>query len=102
MPVQRRGSEKGSAEEDGDPMQRSGSGDGPGKAIKDRIKVTAMIKGERREVVLPLGGDVAALLRALGLPLITHIVIKGAYPIPTDEVLEDGDEIVLLETFSGG
>ncbi|MEW5937037.1 MAG: thiamine biosynthesis protein ThiS [Candidatus Thermoplasmatota archaeon] len=66
------------------------------------MRVTAKIKDVRREVTLPNGGDVAALLDALGLPLISYIVIRGSYPIPIDETLMDGDDLILLETFSGG
>ncbi len=51
---------------------------------------------------LPGGSTAQDLIVKLGVSLSTKIVMRGGMPIPSDEKLNDNDEIWVVETVSGG
>jgi len=55
-----------------------------------------------RAIELRAGATVADLLAAAGQGADSTLVIRGATPIPEDEVLQDGESLLLLSAFSGG
>ncbi len=42
------------------------------------------------------------LIKEFGLALDSTIIMKNGKPVPEDEVIEDGSEITLIRSFSGG
>ena len=53
-------------------------------------------------VELPEGATGLDLLRKLGLPPDAHLVVRGDIPIPVDEPLAEGEELLILSVVSGG
>ncbi len=66
------------------------------------IKITAKWKGQSTDMSLPGGSTAQDLITELGVSLSTKIVMRNGMPIPSDEKLNDGDEIIVVETVSGG
>jgi sulfur carrier protein ThiS len=78
---------------------------GPPLHLPERMKVTATILPTRKETVsveLGEGGTVEDLMRALSYLPDGWIAVKGDRPVPSDEVLSDGDEVKLFSVVSGG
>ncbi len=63
-----------------------------------------LLPTKRTKEVLELerGATVADAVRRLGLYPDGWVPVKGDGPIPTDAILEDGDEIKLISVVSGG
>lgn len=57
---------------------------------------------EDRSVALDDGAVVADLVRAVGESVDVMVALRGGRPIAEDEVLADGEAIVLLSAASGG
>jgi sulfur carrier protein ThiS len=69
------------------------------------MKVTVHLLPTRKEtriVNLPDDATVEMLVRSLGLLPDSWIALKGKTPLPTDDVLCDGDEVRLYSVVSGG
>ena len=67
-----------------------------------RVRVEPLPGGAEREIELPASACGADLVKALGLALDAHILVRGDDPIPEDEPLRDGERIRLLAVVSGG
>lgn len=57
---------------------------------------------EDRLVELPEGATAADLVHAVGESTDVIVSVRGKIPIPEDEVLVDGETILLLSAASGG
>jgi sulfur carrier protein ThiS len=55
-----------------------------------------------RVVDLPAGATVADLLEATGQQRDHVLVVRGRDPIPEDEAVRDGEQLLVLSAFSGG
>jgi sulfur carrier protein ThiS len=55
-----------------------------------------------RTVELGAGATVADLVRAVGESVDMMVAVRDRDPIPEDEALVDGEEIILLSAASGG
>lgn len=69
------------------------------------MQVTVQFRPRRqpdRVVDLPAGATVADLLEATGQQRDHVLVVRGRDPIPEDEALQEGDELLVLSAFSGG
>lgn len=55
-----------------------------------------------RPVALQDGATAADLIRAVGEPVHVIVAVRDGSPIPEDEVLRDGETILLLSAASGG
>ncbi len=51
------------------------------------------IKGNRK------GSEI---IKDLGLSIDSTILIKDGKPVPEDEIIEDGSELTVIKSFSGG
>ena len=67
-----------------------------------QIKVKVKWKEEELELKLAVGSTPVDAIKELGVNLSTKIVMRKNVPIPIDETLEDGDELWIIETVSGG
>ncbi|MEL9909489.1 MAG: hypothetical protein QW389_07950 [Desulfurococcus sp.] len=64
-----------------------------------KVKVT----GEQAPRILDAGGiSVSELLRRLGLSKSEHIVLREGVPLTEDDIIRDGDEVVVYLVKSGG
>ncbi|MGC8954095.1 MAG: hypothetical protein ACP5N5_05205 [Desulfurococcus sp.] len=64
-----------------------------------KVKVT----GEQAPRILDVGEiSVSELLRRLGLSKSEHIVLRGGIPLTEDDIIRDGDEVVVYLVKSGG
>jgi len=68
------------------------------------MKVTAELAPARqsRAADLPEGATGVDLLKALGLAVDAHLLVRGAVPIPEDEPLRNGETITVIAVASGG
>jgi len=68
------------------------------------MKVTADLVPARRTQAadLPEGATGADLLKALGLAVDAHLLVRGEVPIPEDEPLRSGERITVIAVASGG
>ncbi len=69
------------------------------------VRVHVSFRPRRREpesLALPEGATVQDLLEAVGQPIDGTVAVRAGRPVPEDAPLVDGDEIVLLSSFSGG
>jgi sulfur carrier protein ThiS len=69
------------------------------------MKVTFhMLPTSKQTKILELkeGAKVEDAVRALGLYPDAWIAVRGSNPIPSDEILANGDEIKLVSVISGG
>lgn len=69
------------------------------------MRVTVSFRPRRQEprtLEFPAGATIRDVLAATRQPSDHTLVIRGADPIPEDEPLRDGDDLVLLSAFSGG
>lgn len=69
------------------------------------MKVTVHLlptRKETRKLDLQNGSTAEQAIRAIGLLPDQWIPIRGDSPIPTDEILEDGDVLKLISVVSGG
>ncbi len=64
------------------------------------ISITGI--GETSQITMASGSTVEDVLGKLGLNVSAQIVLRGKTPIPIDEIVMDGDELRVIETFSGG
>ena len=67
-----------------------------------RVHARTVPMGEEAERELPAGSTAADLVRALDLPTVACLVLRGGAPLPIDEPLEDGDELEVVYVASGG
>ena len=67
-----------------------------------RVRVRLVPDGVVREVEVPEGARVRDVLRALGLEEGSHVVMVGGRPVPEDEALPGGGEVVVVRVLSGG
>ena len=67
-----------------------------------KIEVRVITGEGERAVSLPTGSIAEDVIKALGLNVSAQIVLRGKTPIPADEPVADGDELRIIETFSGG
>lgn len=67
-----------------------------------RVRARTVPQGGQAEEELPAGAVAADLVRALGLPTVACIVMRGGSPIPIDEPLADGDDLEVVYVASGG
>jgi len=72
------------------------------RARRSAIAVKVLARGKSRALRLHGRAKLSDLMAAMGWPLNSCIAVRDGVPIPSDEPLRDGDEIALLETFSGG
>jgi len=42
------------------------------------------------------------IIRELGFSIDSTIIIKDGKPLPEDEIIEDGSQITIIKSFSGG
>ena len=70
------------------------------KMTKIEISITGI--GEIRQITINSGATVEDVLKRLELNVSAQIVLRGKTPIPTDEIVMEGDELRVIETFSGG
>jgi sulfur carrier protein ThiS len=69
------------------------------------VRVRVEYRPRRRaaeDVDMPSGSTVGDLLRAVGQGADSTLVVRGKDPIPEDERLREGDDLLLLSAFSGG
>jgi sulfur carrier protein ThiS len=69
------------------------------------MKVNVEFRPRRRPgqvVELAAGATVADLLSKVGEGRDSTLAVRGSDPIPEDETLREGDDILLLSAFSGG
>ena len=66
------------------------------------IEVSITGIGETSQISIISGATVEDVLRKLGLNVSAQIVLRGKTPIPIDEIVMEGDELRVIETFSGG
>jgi len=66
------------------------------------IEVSITGIGETSQITMDNGSTVEDVLRKLGLNVSAQIVLRGKTPIPIDEIVVEGDELRVIETFSGG
>lgn len=69
------------------------------------MKVRVTFRPRRREpedLEMAPGATVGDLLRRVGQGADSTLVVRGPDPIPEDERLVDGDDLLLLSAFSGG
>lgn len=69
------------------------------------MRVTADLHGfedDAGEVTLEEGATGADLFEALGLAREGALLFRGGEPVPLDAPLEDGDEVRIVRTTSGG
>ncbi len=64
------------------------------------ISITGI--GETSQIAIISGSTVEDVLKKLGLNVSAQIVLRGKTPIPIDEIVVEGDELRVIETFSGG
>ena len=67
-----------------------------------QIKVKVKWKDEECELNLAKGATPVDVIKELGVNLSTKIVMRKNIPTPVDETLENGDELWIIETVSGG
>lgn len=73
--------------------------------FRDFVKVRVRFRPRRqedREVELPDGASAGDLVAAVGESVDIIVAVRGGTPIPEDESLVDGEEILLLSAASGG
>ncbi len=67
------------------------------------ISVNLFPRGEAIEKIeLDDGSNGFALLKKLKLAPDVHIITRNKEPIPMDDVLNDGDELIIISVVSGG
>ena len=66
------------------------------------IEVSVATIDAQRIIKVPAGSIAEDVIRALGLNVSAQIVLRGKTPIPVDEPVVDGDQLRIIETFSGG
>ncbi len=66
------------------------------------IEVSVDTSDGQRTIKVPAGSIAEDVIRALGLNVSAQIVLRGKIPIPVDEPVVDGDQLRIIETFSGG
>ena len=66
------------------------------------IEVSITGIGETSQITIINGSTVEDVLKRLGLNVSAQIVLRGKTPIPIDEIVVEGDELRVIETFSGG
>jgi sulfur carrier protein ThiS len=57
---------------------------------------------EERLVPLPDGATVADVLREVGQPASSTLVVRGQDPVGESEPVRDGETLLLVSSFSGG
>ena len=63
--------------------------------------ITVRIMGRKDEMKVE-GKNATQILHSLGLSANSVIILRNGKPISEDEDIEDGDEITIIRTFSGG
>ena len=66
------------------------------------IVVTVELDRKAKEVRLPEGSTVEAMLDSLGLYPDAHIVVRGRTPVPVDSQLMNGEQLRVVKVASGG
>ncbi len=68
------------------------------------MRITAdLVRAMKTESVdLPEGATGLDLLKRLGLAPDAHLLLRGEAPIPVDERLADGEQVIILAVVSGG
>lgn len=68
------------------------------------MKVRAELFRARRveEVDLPAGASGFDLFERLSLAPDAHLLVRGDTPIPLDEILRDGERLLVISVVSGG
>lgn len=66
------------------------------------IVVTVELDRKARELRLPEGSTVEAMLDSLGLYPDAHIVVRGKTPVPVDSPLLNGEQLRVVKVASGG
>lgn len=66
------------------------------------IVITVELDRKAREVRLPEGSTVEAMLDSLGLYPDAHIVVRGKTPVPVDSPLLNGEQLRVVKVASGG
>jgi len=72
-----------------------------GRFVRVRVRFRPR-RQEDREVELNEGASAGDLVDAVGEHRDIMVVVRGGVPIPEDERLVDGEEILLLSAASGG
>ncbi len=75
------------------------------KSCRWRLQVNVRFRPRRQEdrpIDLPAGSTAGDLVAAVGEPTDMIVVVRQGTPIPEDEVLTDGEDILLLSAASGG
>ena len=71
-------------------------------SIQVNIKVKISRTNETKEVDIKTGSTVQDVIKKINLKPDTIIVINNNKPIPIDEELEGGEELIILQVSSGG
>jgi len=66
------------------------------------IVLTVEVDRKAKEMRLPEGSTVEAMLDSLGLYPDAHIVVRGKTPVPVDSPLLNGDQLRIVKVASGG
>lgn len=66
------------------------------------VVLTVEVDRKAKEIRLPEGSTVQAMLDSLGLYPDAHIVVRGRTPVPVDSPLLDGDQLRIIKVASGG
>lgn len=64
------------------------------------INVTVVGDKEKKTIEGGLSG--IELIKLLGLSLDSTIILRDGKPIPEDEIIEEGSEVTVIKSFSGG
>jgi sulfur carrier protein ThiS len=67
-----------------------------------KIKVKISRTNKEKEIQLEKGSTVIDLLNKLKIKPDTVVVMRNKSPIPIDDILNDKQEIMILQVFSGG
>ena len=70
--------------------------------VNSDVCVSVTWKEGNKQLDLQSGSTVADVIKNLGLNVSAQIVLRDNRPIPIDEKIDDGDELRIIETFSGG
>ena len=67
-----------------------------------KIKVKISRTNKEKEIQLEKGSTVIDLLNKLKIKPDTVVVMRNKSPIPIDDTLDEKQEIMILQVFSGG